>query len=130
VPEPDNPRAFDCGWWEIDDDAACSGAGQGVLERPINLCRVLAHTPELGRALPGDGSMDPVEGSRDAWLRELVILQVGMATGNTYKASHHVRILTSQPELTDSPQPEHAASRVCCRTRLVYWMRARKAGVR
>jgi alkylhydroperoxidase family enzyme len=73
---------------------------QDVLERPINLYRVLAHVPELARRYRAMGRWIRFESSLDPRLRELVILQVGVATGNAYEASHHVRIGREQG-LTD-----------------------------
>jgi alkylhydroperoxidase family enzyme len=63
-----------------------------VLERPINLYRVLAHLPGLARRYRAMGRWIRFEGSLDPRLRELVILQVGVATGNAYESSHHARI--------------------------------------
>jgi alkylhydroperoxidase family enzyme len=67
-------------------------ADHDVLERPINLYRVLAHVPELARRYRAMGRWIRFGSALDPRLRELVILQVGVVTGNAYEASHHVHI--------------------------------------
>jgi alkylhydroperoxidase family enzyme len=67
-------------------------ADRDVLERPINLYRALAHVPELARRYRAMGKWIRFESSLDPRLRELVILQVGVVTGNAYESSHHVHV--------------------------------------
>ena len=63
-----------------------------VLERPINLYRVLAHTPEFARRYRALGRWIRFDSGLDPRLRELVILQVGVVTRNAYETSHHVHV--------------------------------------
>jgi alkylhydroperoxidase family enzyme len=67
-------------------------ADQDVLERPINLYRLLAHLPELARRYRSMGRWIRFESTLDPRLRELAILQVGVVTGSAYETSHHVHI--------------------------------------
>lgn len=67
-------------------------ADQDVLERPINLYRLLAHLPELARRYRSMGRWIRFEAALDPRLRELAILQVGVITESAYETSHHVHI--------------------------------------
>jgi alkylhydroperoxidase family enzyme len=67
-------------------------ADRDVLERPINLYRLLAHLPEFARRYRTMGRWFRFESSLDPRLRELAILQVGVITGNPYETSHHVHV--------------------------------------
>lgn len=67
-------------------------ADRDVLERPINLYRLLAHLPELARRYRAMGRWIRFESTLDPRLRELAILQVGVVTGSAYETSHHVHI--------------------------------------
>jgi alkylhydroperoxidase family enzyme len=67
-------------------------ADRDVLERPINLYRLLAHLPELARRYRSMGRWIRFDSSLDPRLRELAILQVGVITGDPYETSHHVHI--------------------------------------
>lgn len=67
-------------------------ADRDVLARPINLYRVLAHVPEAARRYRELGRWIRFESQMDPRLRELVILQVGVVTGNAYESTHHVHI--------------------------------------
>jgi alkylhydroperoxidase family enzyme len=67
-------------------------ADRDVLERPINLYRMLAHLPELARRYRAMGRWIRFESTLDPRLRELAILQVGVLTGDAYETSHHVHI--------------------------------------
>jgi alkylhydroperoxidase family enzyme len=69
-----------------------SEADRDVLERPINLYRLLAHLPEFARRYRSLGRWIRFESSLDPRLRELAILQVGALTGNPYETSHHVHV--------------------------------------
>ncbi|MGH3247163.1 MAG: carboxymuconolactone decarboxylase family protein [Trebonia sp.] len=63
-----------------------------VLERPINLYRLLAHLPEYARRYRAMGRWFRFESNLDPRLRELAILQVGLVTGDPYETSHHVHV--------------------------------------
>jgi AhpD family alkylhydroperoxidase len=67
-------------------------ADQDVLERPINLYRMLAHLPELARRYRSMGRWIRFESSLDPRLRELAILQVGIVSECSYEVSHHVYV--------------------------------------
>jgi alkylhydroperoxidase family enzyme len=67
-------------------------ADRDVLERPINLYRLLAHLPELARRYRQLGRWLRFESTLDQRLKELVILQVGVLTASPYETSHHVHL--------------------------------------
>ncbi len=67
-------------------------ADRDVLERPINLYRLLAHLPELARRYRQLGRWLRFESTLDQSLKELVILQVGVLTASPYETSHHVHL--------------------------------------
>ncbi|MGH3253958.1 MAG: carboxymuconolactone decarboxylase family protein [Streptosporangiaceae bacterium] len=60
--------------------------------RPINLFRILAHSPGALRAWKNMGDWIREGTSIDPRLRELAILEVAVAAGSRYVFSHHVEI--------------------------------------
>jgi alkylhydroperoxidase family enzyme len=65
---------------------------QDVLNRNINLYRVLAHSPMAARKFSSLGGYIRHNSKLDPRLRELAILQVGYLTGAEYEFSHHIKI--------------------------------------
>ena len=63
-----------------------------IVKRPINLNRVIAHSPEAARKFSGIGNYIRFGSSLDPRLREMAILQVGYLTKNAYEYSHHLKI--------------------------------------
>jgi alkylhydroperoxidase/carboxymuconolactone decarboxylase family protein YurZ len=63
-----------------------------LVERPINLFRILAHSPGALRAWKDMGDWIREGTSIDPRLRELAILEVAVAAGNRYVFSHHSQI--------------------------------------
>jgi len=74
------------------DKADLAPADQALLERNINLIRLLAHSPGAARSMKGLGDYIRHHSSLDARLRELAILQIGYASRSEYEYSHHVKI--------------------------------------
>jgi alkylhydroperoxidase family enzyme len=65
---------------------------QDLLSRPINLYRMLIHSPEALRAFSGLGYFIRRKSVLDPRLREMAILQVGYLARSPYEYSHHVEI--------------------------------------
>jgi len=65
---------------------------QDLLNRNINLFRLLVHSPDAARALQGMGAFIRFKSRLDPRLRELAILQVGYLARSPYEFSHHVKI--------------------------------------
>lgn len=65
---------------------------QDLLERDINLFRVLSNSPKGARAFLGLARHIRHVGRLDPRLRELAIIQVGFLAGSPYEYSHHVKI--------------------------------------
>jgi alkylhydroperoxidase family enzyme len=65
---------------------------QNLLDRPINLFRALAHSPDGARAWTPIGRHIRFGSKLDPRLREMAILQVGYVTRSPYEYSHHVKI--------------------------------------
>ena len=63
-----------------------------LLDRPINLMRELAHSPEGARAFGVMGGFIRRGSKLDPRLREMAILQVGYLARAPYEWSHHVEI--------------------------------------
>lgn len=63
-----------------------------LLERPINLNKILAHSPGAARAFGRLGGYIRHKSPLDPRLRELAILQVGWLARSPYEWSHHVKI--------------------------------------
>jgi len=65
---------------------------QDVLEREINLNRILAHSPKAARAFGRLGGFIRFQSKLDPRLRELAILQVGYLARSPYEYSHHIKL--------------------------------------
>jgi len=65
---------------------------QDLLSRPINLYRILIHSPEALRAFSGLGYFIRRKSVLDPRLREMAILQVGYLARSPYEYSHHIKI--------------------------------------
>ncbi len=65
---------------------------QDLLERNINLHRVMVHSPGAARAFHGLGHYIRYGSKLDPRLRELAILQVGWQARAPYEWSHHIKI--------------------------------------
>ena len=63
-----------------------------ILKRPINLNRIIAHSPEAAHKFGGVGGYIRFGSSLDPRLREMAILQVGYLTKSPYEYSHHLKI--------------------------------------
>jgi alkylhydroperoxidase family enzyme len=63
-----------------------------VLEREINLFRILAYSPLAARRFNGVGHFIRHESELSPKLRQLAILQVGFTTRSPYEWSHHIKI--------------------------------------
>jgi alkylhydroperoxidase family enzyme len=63
-----------------------------LLDRPGNLFRALANSPEGLRRFLGQGYWIRNQSQFDPRLREMTILQVGYAARSPYEFSHHVKI--------------------------------------
>lgn len=63
-----------------------------LLTRPINLYRILVHSPEAARRFSAMGSWIRYGTALDPRLREMAILQVGYMARAPYEWSHHVKI--------------------------------------
>jgi len=67
-------------------------ADRDVLERDINLFRILAHSPVAARRFNAVGHFIRYESELAPRLRQLAILQVGYLTRSAYEYSHHIKI--------------------------------------
>ena len=65
---------------------------QDILNRGINLHRLLAHSPGAARAFGSLGNFIRHGSTINGRLRELAILQVGWLTKSPYEWSHHIKI--------------------------------------
>ena len=65
---------------------------QDLLDRPINLFRALAHSPDFARGWSAVGAYIRRKSKLDPRLREMAILQVGYLERSPYEYSHHVEI--------------------------------------
>ncbi len=63
-----------------------------LLQRKINLHRVLTHSPGGARHFSRLGRYIRFESTLDTRLREMAILQVGYLTKSEYEYSHHIKI--------------------------------------
>ena len=63
-----------------------------LLDRDINLHRLLAHSPAGARAFSHLSNWIRYQSALDARLRELVILQIGYCSQSAYEFSHHIKI--------------------------------------
>ncbi len=67
-------------------------ADRDILDRPINLHRVLANAPVLGKPWMALGNAMRYDMALDGRLREMAILEVGYLYGARYEISHHLKI--------------------------------------
>jgi alkylhydroperoxidase family enzyme len=69
-----------------------SDADSHLLDRPINIFRVLAHSPGGLECMVRFGHWIRHESTVSARYRELAILEVGLRHGSEYEFAHHARI--------------------------------------
>jgi alkylhydroperoxidase family enzyme len=74
------------------DKADLKPEDQDILERPINLNRILAHSPDCRRAALGLVNYIRYDSRLDPRLREIAILAVGYLAKAPYEWSHHVKL--------------------------------------
>ena len=65
---------------------------QSILDRPINLNRILANSPACRKATSETGQYIRYGSKLEARYRELAILQVGYLARAPYEWSHHIKI--------------------------------------
>lgn len=63
-----------------------------LLDRPINLARMLAHSPAGTRAFRHTGAWIRHKSRFDTRLREMAILRIGVITRTDYEYSHHIEL--------------------------------------
>ncbi len=63
-----------------------------LLSRPINLARVLAHSPSGARAFNRLGGWIRFKSGIDPRVREMAILRVGVLARSDYEYSHHIKL--------------------------------------
>ncbi|MXW00869.1 MAG: carboxymuconolactone decarboxylase family protein [Holophagales bacterium] len=63
-----------------------------LLDRPINLARMLAHSPSGTRAFRHTGAWIRHKARFDTRLREMAILRIGVLTRTDYEYSHHIEL--------------------------------------
>ena len=63
-----------------------------LLDRPINLARMLAHSPAGTRAFRHTGAWIRHKSRFDTRLREMAILRIGVLTRTDYEYSHHIEL--------------------------------------
>lgn len=74
------------------DPAPDSPAGRFLAKLPLNVARMMAHSPEQMLAFQRFGEAVLSKGALDPALRELAILRVGHRLGAAYETHHHERI--------------------------------------
>ncbi len=74
------------------DQADLAPENKDLLNRVINLTRLLVHNPDAARAFHGVGNYIRFKSKLDPRLRELAILQVGWLARSPFEWSHHVKI--------------------------------------
>ena len=67
-------------------------ADRDILNREINLYKILAHSPNAARAFQGLGRFIRFESKLNPRLREMAIMTVGYLTRSPYEYSHHIKI--------------------------------------
>lgn len=72
--------------------AADSPAGRLLARLPMNVARMMAHSPDQMLAFQRFGEAVLTQGELDPALRELAILRVGHIHGAAYETYHHERI--------------------------------------
>ena len=63
-----------------------------LVARPINLARMLAHSPSGTRAFRRTGGWIRFKAGFDPRLREMAILRIGVVTRTDYEYSHHIEL--------------------------------------
>ncbi len=74
------------------DQDSVAPENRDLLQRDLNLYRVVIHSPNGLRAFRGLGRFIREQGRLDPRLRELAILQVGYLTRSRYEWAHHIEI--------------------------------------
>jgi alkylhydroperoxidase family enzyme len=74
------------------DRADLAPEHRDLLDRNINLYRMLTHSPGAARAFSGLGTFIRHGSKLDPRLRELAILEVGWLARAPYEWSHHIKI--------------------------------------
>jgi alkylhydroperoxidase family enzyme len=69
-----------------------SPAGRFLAKLPLNVARMMAHSPDQMLAFQRFGEAVLSKGALDPRLRELAILRVGHRLGAAYETHHHERI--------------------------------------
>jgi 4-carboxymuconolactone decarboxylase len=69
-----------------------SPEGQFLARLPLNVARMMAHSPDQMRTALGLGDAILTKGDLDPVLREMAILRVGHRLGAAYETYHHERI--------------------------------------
>ncbi len=69
-----------------------SDDNKDLLNRVINITRILVHNPDAARAFHGVGNYIRFKSKLDPRLRELAILQVGWLERSPFEWSHHVKL--------------------------------------
>jgi len=72
--------------------AADTTAGRFLAKLPLNVARIMAHSPDQMLAFQRFGEAILTKGALDPCLRELAILRVGHRLGAAYEVYHHERI--------------------------------------
>ena len=74
---------------DVDDLAS---EDRELLDRPINLARMLAHSPSGTRVFRHTGAWIRHKSRLDSRLREMAILRIGVITRTDYEYSHHIEL--------------------------------------
>ena len=74
------------------DESGLAPQDRDLLERNINLVRLLAHSPGTARCAQATAMHIRHRSKLDPRLRELAILQVGFSTRSAYEFAHHLKI--------------------------------------
>ena len=74
------------------DPAPDTSASRFLAKLPLNVARIMAHSPEQMLAFQRFGEAILTKGALDPALRELAILRVGWRLGAAYETHHHERI--------------------------------------
>lgn len=74
------------------DQADLAPENKDLLNRVINITRILVHNPDAARAFHGVGNYIRFKSKLDPRLRELAILQVGWLERSPFEWSHHVKL--------------------------------------
>jgi alkylhydroperoxidase family enzyme len=74
------------------DQADLAPENKDLLNRVINITRILVHNPDAARAFHGVGNYIRFKSKLDPRLRELAILEVGWLSRSPFEWSHHVKL--------------------------------------